>query len=191
MQNNNNANPDNQPHQSPARALRQAKTPPARTDEAGYQKLPHGYRPLVGRAQRDPLDYDSHPYPSMRHFAEFLALRFDTPRTRHSYYRQMRLVHEFCQCDPAAINEARLRDYVLHVKTAKRWKPKTIRQAAAAAKLFGSSLSVHDASRGVVDNIPSPCCPLNLEGVADMRRSTFTSSATHQHLLLCRRHTSL
>ncbi|MBP7949286.1 MAG: tyrosine-type recombinase/integrase [Verrucomicrobiales bacterium] len=115
-----------------------------RTDEAGYQKLPHGYRPHAGRAQRDPLDYDSHPYESMRRFAEFLALRFNTPRTRHSYYRQMRLVHEFCQCDPAAIREERLRDYLLHVKTIKHRQPKTIRQAAAAAKLFFVELLEHE-----------------------------------------------
>ena len=37
----------------------------------------------------------------MERFAGFLALRFNAPRTRHSYYRQMRLVHEFCQADPA------------------------------------------------------------------------------------------
>jgi hypothetical protein len=117
MKSNNNTNPDNQPHQNPIASPRQAKTPPARTDEAGYQKLPHAYRPLAGRAQRDPLDYDSHPYPSMRRFAEFLALRFDTARTRHSYYRQMRLVHEFCACDPLTITEERVRYYILHVKT--------------------------------------------------------------------------
>ena len=141
MKSNNNTNPDNQPNQNPNRRQRQgkkpaAKTPPERTDEAGYQKLPPGLRPFAGRAQRDPLDYDTHPYPSMRRFAEFLALRFNTPRTRHSYYRKMRLVHEFCQTDPEAVTEARLRDYFLHVKTVKRWKSKTIRQAAAAAKLF-------------------------------------------------------
>ena len=70
----------------------------------------------------------------MERFAKHLALHFDAPRTRHSYYRQMRLIHEFCQCDPTAITEEMLRDYFLHVKTVKRWKSKTIRQAAAAAK---------------------------------------------------------
>jgi integrase len=149
MSKNNNTNPDNQPNQTPNRRQRQAKKPWARrpddrTDEAGYQKLPPGFRPLAGCAQRDPLDYDSYPYPSMRRFAEFLALRFDAPRTRHSYYRQMRLVHEFCQADPAAITEAMLRDYILHVKTVKHWKPKTIRQAAAAAKLFFIELMEHE-----------------------------------------------
>lgn len=144
---NNNTNPDNQPHQTPNRRQRQAKKPDHRTDEAGYQKLPPGFRPFAGCAQRALLHYDSHPYPSMRRFAEFLALRFDAPRTRHSYYRQMRLVHEFCQADPAAITEAMLRDYILHVKTVKRWKPKTIRQAAAAAKLFFIELMEHEEWR--------------------------------------------
>jgi integrase/recombinase XerD len=143
MQNNNSTNPCNQQNQTKGRRGLQAQTPCERTDEAGYQKLPHGFRPLAGCAQRDPLDYHSHPYPSMRRFAEFLALQFDAPRTRHSYYRQMRLVHEFCECDPADITEQRLRDYILNVKTVKRWRPKTIRQAAAAAKLFFVGMLEH------------------------------------------------
>jgi integrase len=55
----------------------------------------------------------------------------------------MRLVHEFCQCDPLMITEQRLRDYILHIKTVKRWKPKTIRQSAAAAKLFFVGMLEH------------------------------------------------
>jgi integrase/recombinase XerD len=128
-------NPDN-PQQNPQSRPCQAKTPPERTDEAGYQKLPPEYRPHGGCAQRDPLEYKFHPYPSMLSFAKHLALQFNAPRTRHSYYRQMRLVHEFCKTDPADITESQFRDYILHVKTVKCWKPKTIRQAAAAAKLF-------------------------------------------------------
>jgi integrase len=144
MKSNNNTNPDNQPNQTPNRRHGQAKKPDDRTDEAGYQKLPHDYRPLAGTAQRDPLDYDSHPYPSMLRFARHLALYFDAPRTRHSYYRQMRLVHEQAGCDPAEMTEEMLRDYFLHVKTVKRWKSKTIRQAAAAAKLFFVGMLEHD-----------------------------------------------
>lgn len=144
MKSNNDTNPDNQPQQNHDSAPRQGQNPPERTTEAGYLKLPPGYRPHAGRAQRDPLDYDSHPYPSMRRFAELLALRHDNPRTRHSYYRQIRLVHEFCGIDPASITEDGLRDYILHVKTVKRWKPKTVRQAAAAAKLFFTELMEHD-----------------------------------------------
>ena len=141
MSKNNNINFDNRPHQAPNRRQCQAKKPLAtppdeRTTEAGYQKLPRNFRPKAGRAQRDPIDYEFHLYPSMQQFAEFLALLFDTSRTRHSYYRQLRLVHQFCACDPAVITEEHYRNYILHVKIKKLWKPKTIRQAAAAAQLF-------------------------------------------------------
>ena len=49
--------------------------------------------PRAGARYRDPLDY-THPYDSMRRFAQLLALRFDMVRTRHSYYRDLRLLHE-------------------------------------------------------------------------------------------------
>ncbi len=93
-------------------------------------------RPKAGRTRRDPLDYEHHPYLSMKRFAELLALRYDAPRTRHSYYRDLRLIQEHCNSDPAELSEAQFRDYILHVKTRKEWKPKTIRQTAASAKLF-------------------------------------------------------
>jgi site-specific recombinase XerD len=141
---NSNTNPDNQPNPTPRRRYRQGESPPERTDEAGYQGLPSKYRPYAGSSQRDPFDYESHPYPSMKQFAQFLVLRFNTPRTRHSYYRQMRLVHEHCQTDPATITEAQYRDYILHVKTVKHWKSKTIRQAAAGAKLFFVEMTGHE-----------------------------------------------
>ena len=63
----------------------------------------------------------------MRRYAELLALRHDSARTRHSYYRAMRLVHEHYGVDPAALGEDQLRDYILHVKTRRAWRPKTIR----------------------------------------------------------------
>lgn len=87
------------------------------------------------RQHEDPLGYQ-HPYPSMAEFAARLALRTDAPRTRHSYYRAMRLIHDHCGCDPARITENQLRDYILHVKTCKGWRPKTIRQTVATARLF-------------------------------------------------------
>jgi integrase/recombinase XerD len=144
MRKNNNANPDNQANQSPKRRQLQAKKSDDRTTEAGYQKLPIHYRPKAGCAQRDPIDYDSHLYPSMKRFAEFLTLRFDAPRTRHSYYRQLGLVQKFCQCDPATLTEEQVRDYILHVKIKKLWKSKTIRQAAAAARLFFVEMLGHE-----------------------------------------------
>ncbi len=83
----------------------------------------------------NPVDYD-HPHASMARFADLLALRYDANRTRHSYYRQIRLIHVHYESDPALLSEAQLRDYFLHVKLRKHWQPKSIRQALAAARLF-------------------------------------------------------
>jgi integrase/recombinase XerD len=95
--------------------------------------LPSAIR-TTGREYANPVDY-KHPYESMANFADFLGLRYDANRTRHAYYRQVRLMHEYFGCDPAGITEAQLRDYFLHVKLKKHWKPKTIRQAVASAKM--------------------------------------------------------
>jgi integrase/recombinase XerD len=90
----------------------------------------------------NPVDYQ-HPYPSMARFADHLALSYDANRTRHSYYRQLRLIHQHAGCDPATITEAQLRDYFLFVKLKKLWTPKTIRQARAAASMFFVNLFGH------------------------------------------------
>ncbi len=79
----------------------------------------------------------------MARFAEHLALSYDANRTRHSYYRQLRLIHQHAGCDPATLTEAQLRDYFLFVKLKKHWKPKSIRQARAAASMFFVNLSGH------------------------------------------------
>lgn len=84
---------------------------------------------------RDPSTY-THPWPSTAEFARLLALRFNVLRTRHSYYRSLRLLHEHFDCDPATLTEAQLTDYLLHVKIAKGWRPKTLRQTVAATRLF-------------------------------------------------------
>lgn len=83
----------------------------------------------------DPTDY-RHPYDSMGRFAKALALRYDARRTRHAYYRQLRLIHQHFNLDPALLTETQLRDYFLFVKLEKHWKPKSIRQALAAARQF-------------------------------------------------------
>jgi integrase/recombinase XerD len=97
--------------------------------------LSFNHRPDVGRRGPDPLEYQ-HPYASLHDYAQLLALRYEQARTRHSYYRQLRLLADHFQCDPALLAEGQVRDYFLHVKAIKRWKPKTIRQAAACARLF-------------------------------------------------------
>ena len=96
----------------------------------------------TARDYANPVDYQ-HPYPSMARFADHLALAYDANRTRHSYYRQLRLIHQHLGCDPATITEAQLRDYFLFVKLKKHWTPKSIRQARAAAHLFFGGLFGH------------------------------------------------
>lgn len=91
--------------------------------------------PDVIRNLKDPLSYD-HLYPSMKRFAECLALRYDHTRTRHSYYRQLRLLTEHFDADPAQLTEEQIREFFLHLKTERQWKPKTMRQSAAALRLF-------------------------------------------------------
>jgi site-specific recombinase XerD len=97
----------------------------------------------TGREYVNPVDYN-HLYPSMARFADFLALRYDANRTRHAYYRHIRLIQEHVCCDPADLVEAQLRDYFLFVKLKKQWQPKTIRQTRAATKMFFVDLLGHN-----------------------------------------------
>jgi hypothetical protein len=62
----------------------------------------------AGRRHRDPIDYE-HPYDSMRRYAELLALKYDCARTRHSYYRAMRVLHDYFRADPATLGEDQFR----------------------------------------------------------------------------------
>ena len=114
-------------------------------------------RVKAGGRYSDPVTYN-HPYDSMRRFAQLLALRFDMVRTQHSYYRDLRLIHEFLRKDPALITEEELCDYFIHVKTVKHWKPKTIRQTAAAARLFFIDLMEQPAWK-VFSSAPMSAAP--------------------------------
>jgi site-specific recombinase XerD len=80
----------------------------------------------------------------MKRFAEHLALGATMPRTRHSYYRHLRLIQEHFNADPAKLTENQFRGYVLHVKTKKQWEPQTIRQTAACGKLFFVDMLGHE-----------------------------------------------
>ena len=92
----------------------QTSPQPTSASPATYPAIPSGRAfPHPDRRQRDnPLTYD-HPYPSMAEFAKRLALRTDTNRTCYSYYRNMRLIHEHCACDPEVITQGQFRDYIL------------------------------------------------------------------------------
>lgn len=94
---------------------------------AGHRKLPN------------PLTYD-HPYESMARYAELLALRYDCNRTRHAYYRQLRLLQEHFGSDPKVLTQDQIREYLLFLKFEKHWKPNTMRQAVACLRTFFQEL---------------------------------------------------
>jgi integrase/recombinase XerD len=127
-------------HLQNAQALRRAQT----SKNAGTPTPPTTAAIIrtVGRQYVNPVDYQ-HPFESMGRFAKLLALRYDANRTRHAYYRQLRLLHEHFACDPALLTEDQLRDYFLFVKLKKQWQPKSIRQTLAATRLFFVDLLGH------------------------------------------------
>src|SRR6185436_13714184 len=95
----------NENHQS---LLHSSQTPPKRQgaptrQDPGSDWYTHAA--TIRPPPRDfvnPVDYQ-HPYDSMNRFAKALALCYDANRTRHSYYRQLRLIHEHFACDPAQL----------------------------------------------------------------------------------------
>jgi integrase/recombinase XerD len=120
-------------HLKNARALQRAN---AAARAATAPPPPDG--PVIrttGREYVNPVDYQ-HPFDSLARFAQALALRYDANRTRHAYYRQLRLLQEHFATDPASLTEDQLRDYFLFIKLKKQWKPKSIRQALAATRMF-------------------------------------------------------
>ena len=127
-------------HLQRARALRSVPSAdgPASPSPAG----PVGPIRTTARDYDNPVDYQ-HPYESMGQFAKTLALRYDANRTRHAYYRQVRLLHEHFSADPTSLTEDQVREYFLFVKLQKHWKPKSIRQAVAALRLFFLELGGH------------------------------------------------
>jgi hypothetical protein len=163
------SNLNHQPRSAPQ------SSPPAKESKWGPKPaLPPGIR-TTARDYANPVDY-KHPYPSMAQFADLLALRYDANRTRHSYYRQLRLLQEHFHCDPSTLTEAQLREYFLFVKLKKQWKPKSIRQALASAKVFFVELlgkpdwtlfsqiraKDHDTLPAVPANKSRPCWPISV-----------------------------
>lgn len=83
----------------------------------------------------NPVDYD-HAHESLGRYADLLALRYDCNRTRHAYYRQLRLLMEHFDRDPALLDQDSVRDYLLFLKLDKQWRPNSMRQAVACMRLF-------------------------------------------------------
>jgi len=120
-------------HLQRAKALQRAKSPDAL--ETPTPSPAASTIRTTGREYVNPVDYQ-HPFDSMARFAQALALRYDANRTRHAYYRQLRLLHQHFACDPAQLTESQLRDYFVFIKINKRWQPKSIRQTLAATRSF-------------------------------------------------------
>lgn len=127
-------------HLQRARALRRAQR--GKLPEQPVPPLAATPIRTVSREFVNPVDYQ-HACDSLARYAQMLALRYDANRTRHAYYRQMRLIHEHFHGDPAQLTEGQLRDYFLFIKLKKDWMPKTIRQAVAASRQFYVDLLGH------------------------------------------------
>lgn len=104
----------------------------------------------------------------MEKFANHLGLSIKSVRSRHSYYRQMRLVMEYFDRDPGKLKEKDIREYFLFVVLEKRWAPSSTRQAVAALKRFYVQiikLKPWDVFSEVntKDNYRKPDCPTRSE----------------------------
>jgi site-specific recombinase XerD len=121
---------------------RQLRAAPALGSTHSQQEAGTEVRTRSGKRYEDPTSYD-HAWPSLAEYARLLVLRYDRLRTRHSYYRDMRLVAEHFDCDPATLSESQLTDYFVFRKMESGWKPKTVRQSAAAGRLFYALMLGH------------------------------------------------
>src|SRR5215207_4838618 len=125
-------------HLKNAQALQRAKAAASASTARATHAPPPPDGPIIRTTAREyvnPVDYQ-HPFESMARFAQALALRYDANRTRHAYYRQLRLLQEHFATDPATLTEDHLRDYFLFIKLKKQWQPKSMRQALAATRMF-------------------------------------------------------
>lgn len=105
------------------------------TQAPSVGRQPEVLRTSSKRELVNPVCYD-HVHESLARYAKLLALRYDCNRTRHAYYRQLRLLMEHFGCDPALLGEEQVRDYLLFLKFDKGWKSKSMRQAVACMRLF-------------------------------------------------------
>ncbi len=101
-------------------------------------------------------------------FAKSMALSIKSPRSKHSYYRQIRLLMEHSKCDPAKLREPDIREYFLFLILEKKWAPGTLRMAIAAMKRFYTAvLKIKPwdvfAEINTKDNKKKPDCPTRTE----------------------------
>jgi site-specific recombinase XerD len=73
---------------------------------------------------------------SLVRFVELLKLRSLAPSTQAEYVRYLRKLAAHVGHDPAQLDEAQVRAYVLHLKTAHKYSPSSMRTACAALQNF-------------------------------------------------------
>lgn len=83
-------------------------------------------------------------YASLKLMAEHLSLRSLSARTRGEYLRYLRKLAEHGGKDPALLDEAAARGYLLFLKEHKRYAPSSMRIAAAALQFFYHSVLARD-----------------------------------------------
>jgi site-specific recombinase XerD len=85
---------------------------------------------------RDFRRVETERYASLQQFAGTLKLRGLSDNTQSEYRRYLRRMSERLGCDPATLDESQVRAYLLHLKDARGYAPKSMRTAAAALRAF-------------------------------------------------------
>lgn len=80
---------------------------------------------------------------SLVRFADTLQLRSLAPTTRKEYVRYVRKLGERAGVDPAGLDEAQVREYLLHLKIDHAYSPSSMRTACAALHAFYGLLLGH------------------------------------------------
>ena len=84
------------------------------------------------------------PYPSLTRFAELLKLRSLAATTQSEYVRYLRKLAEHVKRDPAELDEAQVRAYLLRLKSEHHYSGSTMRTAVCAMRNFYGKLLGHD-----------------------------------------------
>lgn len=85
---------------------------------------------------RSTLHEKKYNYPSLSAFADFVQLKDLAPRTQIEYSRHLDKLAEHCQCDPASLDEARVRDYFLHRRVESKWGGSAMNHAKCSLRMF-------------------------------------------------------
>lgn len=75
-------------------------------------------------------------YDSIQRLIELLTLRSLAPRSSERYLSHVRKLATWCGGDPAGLSEARVREYLLYLKSARQFSPSSMRTACAALSFY-------------------------------------------------------